>query len=139
MTTMSNLYSQEHLEATREIMPSFTFRTYGMKLIRDEKGKAPVVVALPNDTLDLVITKIVQIGGAANVAIRYKDKVTILRVSSKPHTSLVGTRTFSPNLAMHVCVREANEIDAGQALQFDLSIEESSELFNIEKPFYYTL
>jgi hypothetical protein len=75
--------------ATRRVMKTIarTFDHETLPLVLPD-GSRPIVVALPNETISEVVSRVMSIGGRANVAVAFADRFQTFVMNNNASTSL---------------------------------------------------
>lgn len=80
--------SIERGEAIRRIMKAVArIAARGSLPVKLENGQSPVVVALPQDSVEHLSEQLVQAGGSANVLVAYPDHFYLVAMAETPSSS----------------------------------------------------
>lgn len=67
--------------AVRRVMRTVARRRRSDDMVKDQDGRFPIIVALPDDTVEHVESQRLRLGGVANLFVAYPDKLVMLEIT----------------------------------------------------------
>jgi hypothetical protein len=77
------LSNATYLKRVKYVMSTIGFQSRNMNLISNDLGETPLVIALPHEPMQDVVTRLHDAGGTANIVVAFPRKVVVFPLTAQ--------------------------------------------------------
>ena len=114
------LSSSEYRKSVKRVMSTIGFQSRNMNLLKTVNGETPLVIALPNESMQDVMQRLHDAGGSANIVVVFAKRVVIFPLTAKKPSGIINDLSLTKTVSVGMFLESARNQKIGTSFRLVL-------------------